>query len=102
MDQSITLEQQYTLEFEGHSLPVQLELEFDVTVDSDYGADADGNRGETRYGAVCMAVTVLDGSGQDLTERLAMDHPKQFNDIMELSESVELIDRAITIAKEGL
>jgi hypothetical protein len=95
MDFEVEMEKEYEIDFEGHILPVTLELYFEVAYDPDDGADADGNRGRETWGATCKAVTVLDSRGTDLTERLATGHPRQFKVIWDYCESYTVMCDAI-------
>lgn len=97
-EHTVTLHKSHRLSIEGHELFVELDLEYAVTRDPAYGADADGMRGTERWTAACTGLTVRDAGNRDITLNLMTRRPKQFERLLEYADS--LLDCAIDGARE--
>jgi hypothetical protein len=79
------IEFDYEIEIEGHKIHATVEADGRVYREN-YGADADGRRGEMRTFLDDLEVTVKDGRGKDITEKLAKKHKAIYADIEEMAE----------------
>ena len=74
----------YELDVNGRTLMVHVEADAHVYRDL-YGADADGRRGEWRTEVDDLVVTIVDGRGKNITEKVAKRYKAEFESIEELA-----------------
>lgn len=85
----MTIEFDYELDYEGRIINCYVLAEASVYVEKNYGADADGNRGEPRLFIEDTTVKIEDSRGNNITEKLR-------------NKSQSLIDCFIEVAEEKL
>lgn len=81
----MNIEFEHELDIEGFQIFALIEAEASCHTDDDYGADADGNRGETRHFVDDLKVKVLDGSGKDITDKLQERHKHEFERVEDVA-----------------
>lgn len=82
----MSIEFEKTFEINGHELTVTVEANGHVYNDN-YGADADGNRGEMRTQLDDFEMTVKDGHGKDITAKLKAKYKSIYDDLEEEAEN---------------
>lgn len=75
-----------TIEINGHELTVTVEADGHV-YNENYGADADGNRGEMRVQLDDLEMTIKDGHGKDITDKLQAKYKSIYDDLEEEAEN---------------
>lgn len=73
------------IEIKGRTLTVSVEADGSMFTEN-FGADADGNRGEMRTELDDFGMTIKDLGGRDITEALATRYPKEYESIESLAE----------------
>lgn len=80
------IELEIEIEVHGRKLNVTVEADGHVYTHN-YGADADGNRGEMRTELDDFEMTVKDGHGKDITDKLKARHKSVYEDLEEEAEN---------------
>ena len=78
---------EFEIEIEGHKILATVEADGHVYREN-YGEDADGNRGEMRTMLDDFEMTVKDGHGKDITDKLMKRHKGVYADIEEEAEDL--------------
>ena len=84
------IEFNFMLYTNGRELPIFVEAEGHV-YGHNYGADADGNRGEWRVECEDIVLKITDARGNDITDKVEQKYKSQFQSIEELAAE-KLID----------
>ena len=81
----MNIEFEYDLEIDNRTLRVVVEAEGSFYTDN-YGADADGRRGEMRLEIDEVAIKVFDFRGNEITAKLEKKWLREYNGILEKAE----------------
>ena len=79
------IEFEYDIELENHTIKATVNADAKIW-DENYGADADGNRGEMRTFIDDLEVTIFDNNGNDITEKVENRYKFTFISISEEAE----------------
>lgn len=81
------VEFEYTLEFDNHTIQATVQAEAHI-FEENYGADADGNRGEIRTFMDDLEVWVFDQKGNDISDKIQNKYKYLWTAIEEEAETV--------------
>jgi len=68
----------YEIEISNHLIEVTVQAGVEHQIDSNYGADADGNRGMRVEFADLDWIEILDKRGNDITDKIELKYKKEF------------------------
>lgn len=70
---------EHELDLEGTPLTVSIYTEASIYKESDYGADADGNRGQEAYFFDDITLEIKDLRGNDITSKIEKKYKKEYD-----------------------